>query len=416
MGESPISTSLESVRRLTMVKQHLAGELPAGSPGDAIISVIRDVGYIQWDPITIVAPSHEIALWSRVGPFRRSDLDRLLWDEKKLFEHWTHAASIVLLEDYPLYYSLMRRYPESLSKSWGGWKARARRFLAAHDELRKRVLRELKRGPLQLNEFKDYVQTRRSQDGWTSGSDVSAMLSHLQMLGEVMIVGRDGNRNIWGLSEQFLPSWVERKELSADEAEREGALRTIQALGTASPSEINLYLLRGRYLNLRSVLRRLEEESTIHRIHVEGLAGRDERYILDRDVPLLEPLGSDAWEPRMSLLAPFDNLLGVRERTRRLFGFDYVLEQFLPKGKRKFGTYVLPIVWGDRFIGRIDPLMDRRNDKLLINSVHAERGAPTDEEISSKIGETIAHLGEFLGAKDVVYTSRVPKAWKKSLR
>ncbi len=380
------------------------------------MSVIRDIGYVQWDPITIVAPSHILALWSRVRNFRPSDLDRLLWDEKKLFEHWSHAASIVLAEDYPLHYSMMRRYPESLSKSWGGWRTRARKFLAEHAELRKKILSELRKGPLQLSQFENYARTKRSEDGWTSGSDVSTMLSHLQMRGEVMVVGHDGNRNIWGLSEQFLPSWVERKELSADEAEREAALRTIRALGTASPSEINLYFLRGRYLNLREVLRRLEEGSTIHRVHVTGLGGRDERYIHDLDIPLLESLNSDRWQPRMSLLAPFDNLVSARQVTRKLFGFDYVLEQFLPKSKRKHGTYVLPILWGDRFIGRVDPQMDRRSEKLLINSVHAEPRAPRDKEVSSKIAETIERLGDFLGAKEVVYSARVPSAWKNSLR
>lgn len=416
LSETAISTSLEGARRLTVTKQHLAGKLPTGSAKEAIVSVIRDLGYVQWDPISVVAPSHVLALWSRVRNFRVSDLDRLLWDEKKLFEHWSHAASIVLTEDYPLFHSMMRRYPESLSKSWGGWRARARKFLAEHTDLRKKILHELKKGPLQLSQFENYVRTKRSEDGWSTGSDVSAMLFHLQMRGEVMIVGHDGNRNIWGLSEQFLPSWAETNELSADEAEREGAQRTIRALGTASPSEINLYFLRGRYLNLRKALGRLEGESAIHRVHITGLGGKNERYIDDRDLPLLESLNSDGWEPRMSLLAPFDNLLSARQLTRKLFGFAYVLEQFLPKDKRKHGTYVLPILWGDRFIGRVDPQMDRRTEKLHINSIHAEPGVPGGEEVSSEIAETIAHLGEFLGAKEVVYTARVPKAWKNSLR
>lgn len=242
------------------------------------------------------------------------------------------------------------------------------------------------------------------------------MLFHLQMGGEVMVVGHQGNQKIWGLSEKFLPSWVDRKELSEQEAEREAAQRTIRALGTASPSEINFYFLRGRYLNLRKALERLQEESTIHRVHVTGLGGRDERYVHDLDIPLLESMNSDAWQPRMSLLAPFDNLLCVRTRTNRIFGFDYVHENYLPQNKRKFGTYVLPILWGDRFIGRVDPQMDRRNEKLLINSVHAEPGAPNDKEVSLKIGETIGNLAEFLGAKEVVYTARVPKAWRNSLR
>jgi len=77
---------------------------------------------------------------------------------------------------------------------------------------------------------------------------------------------------------------------------------------------------------------------------------------------------------------------------------------------------VLPILWGDTFIGRVDPAMDRRNEKLLINSIHAEPGAPSDQEASLEIGETIEHLAEFLGAKEVVYTARVPKAWRNSLR
>jgi len=379
-----------------------------------IVSVIRDLGFVQWDPVDVVAPSHLITLWSRVGKFRMSDLDRLLWDDKKLFEHWSHAASIVLTEDYPLFYSLMKRYPESLSKSWGGWKARARKWLAENKGLRKKILNELGKGPLRLSEFEDHARGKRSADGWTSGSDVSTALFHMQMSGDVMVVGHEGRQNIWGLSETFLPSWVARNELPEQEVEREGAERTIRALGTASPSEINRYFLRGRYLDLKKALERLQEESTVHRVHVTGLGG--ERYIHDRDVQLLESMNSRVWQPRMSLLAPFDNLLAVREGTSRLFGFDYVHENFLPKNKRKFGTYVLPILWGDRFIGRVDPKMDRENERLVVNSIHAEPGAPKDKEVALKIRGTIENLAEFLGAKEVEYTARVPKAWRNSLR
>ena len=397
-----------------MTKQHLAGKVPTGPATEMIVSVIRDLGFVQWDPVDVVAPSHLITLWSRVGKFRMSDLDRLLWDDKKLFEHWSHAASIVLTEDYPLFYSLMKRYPESLSKSWGGWKARARKWLAENKGLRKKILNELGKGPLRLSEFEDHARGKRSADGWTSGSDVSTALFHMQMSGDVMVVGHEGRQNIWGLSETFLPSWVARNELPEQEVEREGAERTIRALGTASPSEINRYFLRGRYLDLKKALERLQEESTVHRVHVTGLGG--ERYIHDRDVQLLESMNSRVWQPRMSLLAPFDNLLAVREGTSRLFGFDYVHENFLPKNKRKFGTYVLPILWGDRFIGRVDPKMDRENERLVVNSIHAEPGAPKDKEVALKIRGTIENLAEFLGAKEVEYTARVPKAWRNSLR
>ncbi len=379
--------------------------------------MVRDLTFVQWDPIEVVAPSHVLSLWNRVGNFRLSDLDRLLWEDKKLFEHWANfAAAIVLTEDYPVYYSMMKRYPESLGKSWGAQKVRARKFLAEHRELSKSIMNQLKKGPLQLTQFKEYGRTKRSADGWNSGSDVSTTLFHLEMGGEVMVVGHQGNRNIWGLSGEFLPSWVERKELAEEEVERLAAQRAIRALGTASPPEINYYFPRGRYQNLRKALESLQEDYVIHRVRVTEYQGREKRYIHDLDIKLLESMNDDAWEPRVSLLPPFDNLISGRSRTNTVFGFDYSHEMFLPQNKRKFGYYVLPILWGDRFIGRVDPLMDRRNEKLLINSVRAEPGAPGDKEISTKIAETIDRLGEFLGAKEVVYTARVPAAWRNSLR
>ena len=416
LGETAISTSLEGARRLAVTKQHLAGTLPSRASGDQLLAIVRDLAFVQWDPISVVAPSHVISLWSRVGGVRPSDLDRLLWDEKSLFLCWTPIASIVPTEDYPLHYSLLWWYPVSLSNSGGAQRERARRFLAEHKELRRTILRELKDGPLLLNQFKAYHRAGRSPDRWTSGNEVSLMLSHLQMSGDVMVVGHEGNQNQWGVSQAFLPSWAERKELPEQEVELMAAQRAIRALGTASPSEIHYYFVRGRYLNLRQALKRLLDTSLIHRVHVAGLGGRDERYVHDEDVPILESMDADAWQPRMSLLAPFDNLICGRDRTNRLFGFDYVHEQFLPKSRRKFGSYVLPILCGDRFIGRVDPQMDRINERLLINSVHAERGVRRDQELSSEIAETIERFGEFLGAKEVVYSARVPTAWRSSLR
>jgi uncharacterized protein len=379
--------------------------------------VVRDLAFVQWDPIEVVAPSHVLSLWNRLGNFRLSDLDRLLWDERKLLQHWANmAASVVLTEDYPLYYSMMKRYPDSLSNSWGRQKKEAAKFLAEHGPLGKSIQNQLKKGPMLLTEFREYVRTRRISDGWSSGSDVRNMLFHLEMSGKVMVTGHQGIQNIWGLPEQFLPGWAEKVVLSEQEVERETAQRAIRALGTASPAEINYYYMRGRYQNLKGALESLQSESRIHRVHVKGFQGRDERYIHDLDVKLLDSLEEGAWQPRVSLLPPFDNLINGRGRTNTVFGFDYSHEMFLPQNKRKYGYYVLPILWGERLIGRVDPLMDRRNGKLLINSVHAEPGAPGDKEAASKIGEKIEQMAEFLGAKEVSYSARVPAAWKGYLR
>lgn len=413
MGRETISATLTEIRRLAVARQHLAGRRMNRPSTEDIVSLIRDLPYVQWDPVTVVAQSHIISLWSRLGNFRASDLDRLMWHDRKVLLRWTPIAFLVLTEDYPIYYSLMKRYPESLTKSWGNHIPRARQFLAEHRELRKRMLGELKRGPLQPTQFQDYVRTKRSADGWGSGSDVSNMLFHMHMSGEVMVVGREGNHNIWGLTEEFLPAWAIRKELSEEEFEWEAAQKAIRGLGTGVFREVRYYFPPGRYQNLKATLTKLEEESVIHPVKVDGLGGKDKRYIHDRDVPLLESVSTGGWEPRMSLLPPFDNML---RQHSRVFGFDYVLEQFLPKEKRRHGTYVLPILWGERFIGRIDPKLDKKEEKLVINSVHAEPGAPGGKEISSMVRETIERLSDFVGAKEVVYDGPVPEAWKSGLR
>ncbi len=416
MASRTVSAPIESIRRLAVTNQCLSGFRRAKADDEAILAAVKKTCYIQWDPISVIAPSHVIALWARLGSFRLSSLEKLMWKEKKLFLHWTPIATVVLTEDYPLYYSLMKRYPESLTRSWGSQAARAKKFLVEHKSLRKSILSELKNGPMQLTQFQHYVRSKRSEDGWSSGSDVSTMLYHLHMSGEVMVVGHEGNQNVWGLSEEFLPGWTERRTLPQDEVEREAALRTIGAMGAASPSEIYRYFIRGRFKNLKGAIQSLLDDSMIHRIDIPGQRSRDGFFIRDQDVALLQEMETDTWQPRMTLLAPFDNMVAVRDWTKRVFAFGYVHEQFLPREKRRYGTFVLPILWGDRIIGRVDPRMDADSGKFVVNTVHAEPGAPDSKEVATEIADTIRLFSEFLGADEVLYSSMVPHAWKSVLR
>ena len=415
MSPEILTTSVTAVRRLAVTKQRLGGRLPSRVTPSTLVSVVRDLAFVQWDPVTTVAPSHLLSFWARVGDFRTEILDRLLWKEKSLFLHWTPIASIVLSEDYPLYLSLMKRYPESLGKGWGSQREDAKRFLASHAALRRRILSGLKPGPRTTGDFKEHEETKRDDGDWGSGSDLAEMLFHLLMRGEIMVVGHRGAQNLWGLTDEFLPGWVNRDELSEADAERAAAQRAIRALGTATPREITLHFPRGRYAHLKATLADLQNESKICRIAVDGFGGRDERYVHCDDLHLLDSLAGDAFEPRLSLIPPFDNLLYSQAGTKRLFGFDYIREQFLPKEKRKYGTYVLPIVWGENMIGRVDPRLDKESGTLHINAVYAERGAPVDREVAEALGETISRLGKFVGARRVVYSSRVPAGWKQSL-
>ena len=268
-----------------------------------------------------------------------------------------------------------------------------------------------KRGPLAANEFQDYVASKRS-DGWTSASDVSRMLFHLLLLGEAMVFGRRGNQNLWGLAVDFLPDWVDKKVLSQQEFEREAAQKALRALGTATAREIHYYFPRARYLQLEETLKGLKEESKIRRVHVKELGARDERYIHEEDVPAIESVVSDEWEPRMTFLAPFDNLIADHSRAGRLFGFDYVHENFLPKEKRKFGTFVYPILYGDRLIGRADLLREKAAQNLRVIGLFAEPAAPKNSKVLSKLWDTLTDLAGFLGAREVLYPARFPSDWE----
>ena len=156
-----ITTTLESARRLAVVKQRLSGKLHGRPNSDDILEVTRSLGCLQLDPISAVAPSQLIVLWSRLGNFDTSELERLLWDEKKLFEYWAHQASIVLMEDYPLYYYMMRKYPNMYLRSFGPvWKERVKKWINKNSELKNYVLTELmQRGPLMSRQFEDKTRT-----------------------------------------------------------------------------------------------------------------------------------------------------------------------------------------------------------------------------------------------------------------
>jgi len=411
-----ITTTLENASRLAVAKQHLAGKRPSKPDPDCILRVTRDLGCLQLDPISTVAPSHLIVLWSRLGNFDTTDLDNLLWRDKKLFEYWAHQASIVMMEDYPLYYSLMRSHPEMLASQGSVWRQRIDKFLSANAKLRDHILSELrKRGPLLSREFEDKTRVKGSL-GWGSWGDVSRMMFHLFLRGEVMVVGREGKQKLYGLSEDFLPSWVSKKKLSAEEVEYLAVQRSLRALGMANSSEISWHFLRKRYPKLKTTMKQLVADEKIIPIDItDGRVEKAQRYIHSDDVERLEELQSGEWQPRVSLLSPFDNLFCDRARTKLLFNFDYTIEIYTPASKRKFGYYVLPILYGDKFIGRLDPVMDRKNGKLIIKAVHAERHAPKDKDTSREIRDSVEQLSEFLGAKEVVYSHKVPTYWQSHL-
>ncbi len=410
-----ITTTLEAVKRLTLSKQFLAGNTPDGPFNNKLKTIMRNTGYIQWDPVTIVAPSHLISIWSRIGKFGLTELDKMMWKDKEAIFIWSPIAWIVLTEDYPIFHSLMKRYPDSMRRGWASHAVSARKFLDSHYELKQKVLGKLKEGPAETGQFRDYGSRKKSPDGWSFGNEVNELLFHLHMSGEVMVSGHSANQNIWILTDDFLPKWADRTIFSTEDLEKIGAQRALRALGVASEADIYRYFVRGRYTNLREILRQLVEDGKVVKVRIEGQTKDKPLYLLSEDKRTLDSIMSDRWEPRLNLISPFDNIITLRDRTQRMYNFNYILEQFVPKEKRKFGTYVLPIMWGSDFVGRIDVKLNKNQKTLNINGVFSEPGYDKEPTIGIKLSEKIGEFSEFLSVEKILYGEKKPEKWKKYL-
>jgi hypothetical protein len=303
--------SVEEARRIAIRAQGL--DRPAGS----VLETVRRLGFLQLDPISSVAPPQHLVLWSRLGAFDAAELERLLWEERKLVE-WN--AYLYPSEDLPILRALMRRRDRGIDRRIIGW-------LKEHAAFRRYVLKELReRGPLLSRDIEDAPDHRREQHRWWGQRKMGLMLECLSARGEVAVVGRRGKQRVWDLAERWYP---ETETLPIAKARRLYEEKRFQALGVK--------LQRGRLL-----------------AHPDAQDG--------------------AVPERVTFLSPFDQLIHNRARTEALWDFYYRLEMYVPAAKREYGYYVLPILRGDRLVGRIEPVYDRKTRTLDVKRLWWEPG------------------------------------------
>ena len=329
--------SLAQARRIAVRAQLLDGS------ATGVLDTVRRLGFLQIDPIATVATPQQLVLWSRLGPHDVAELDRLLWRERKLFE-W--GAFIRPIEDFPLILAHMRRRRTGKY----AWERRGAEFLRKNTGFRRYVLRELeRRGPLLSRELLDSSVRTWKSHGWHGNRNVTVMLELLEGRGQVAVVGRRGGHRLWDLAERWFPK-VDPPPL--DEAERILAEKRWRSLGV--------------------------------------------RLARNGDWEVHPDAASEPVPARTTFLSPFDRLVYDRDRAEALWGFRYRLEMYVPKAKREYGYYVLPILRGDRLIGRIDPVFDRKSGVLRVNSVHWEPGVkPTS------LQKQLRSLAKFIGAGSI---------------
>ena len=410
--DKPLTISRTLARQIAVTAQYLAGPWP-NCDAEGVMEVINQLGCLQLDPINVVARSHLLVLWSRLGNYDPALLDTLLWQEHRLFEYWAHAASIVLTADYPIHQMKMRSYAKDNSN--GSQHVRA--WMEQNDTLRTTILNDLyQRGPLRSRDFEDTSVAAWQSSGWTHGRNVSRMLDFLWIQGHILVAGRKGIEKWWDLAERCLPAWVSYDPLPEHEVVSRAAQKSLRALGVATERHITEHFTQGRYPGLSSILAELEEEGQIVRVHIHDQDGElpGTWFIHTDTLPMLEQLTA-TWEPRTTLLSPFDNLICNRRRTQLLFDFSYQSEIYTPKDKRRFGYYVMPILHGNRLIGRIDPALNRAQKTLVINAIHIEPNVPITSEMGHAVSNAIQELAHFLNAMSINYCQQVPQEWKHLL-
>ncbi len=408
-----LSLTPAEVRRLAVTSQRLAGPPPVADRA-AVLDIVRQLRCLQLDPISVVARTQLLVLWSRLGQFDPALLEELL-AERTLFEYWAHCASLVLTEDYQIHAWMMRGYLDGSSV----WASRQHDWLTEHAELRAAILERLgSAGPLLAQELVDLDQAPRRDSRWSSGRVLHRMLDHLWFGGEIMVADRQGTHRRWDVADRCLPPWTPRDELSEREVVRRAAAHALRALGVARPQQIRLHFTRGRYPALAAVIKELVAEGEVLPVKIAAAgAGWGGGWLVHRDtLPLLERLRTGGWATRTTLLSPFDNLICDRQRTELVWDFRFRIEIYVPAAQRQYGYYVLPILHGDTLIGRVDAAVDRKASRLVVKALYAEPGAPDDPATGAAVGAALAGLAQFVGAATVDYAGVVPAAWAAPLR
>ncbi len=402
-------------RRLAVMAQRLAGPRPPATKS-GILEIFRALNCVQIDPIRAVERTQLLVLWSRLGSFDPALLESLQSEDRAIFEAWAHCASLVLTEDYPL-------FARAMGEGYTGdsvWHGRIREWMAANAALQTHIMERLHaEGPLATGDFEDIAAVPwDSNSGWNTGRNVARMLDFLYGSGHVLAVGRRANQKLWHLADAWLHEWMDHEPWSEEEVVRQSAQRSLQALGIATQPQINNHFIRKRYPTLGKRLVEMVDEGVI----VPAAIVDDERgewpgpwYIHRQTLPLLDAIRNGGWQPRTVLLSPFDNLICDRNRTEQFFDFYYRIEIYVPAAKRQYGYYVLPILHGDRLIGRMDSKMDRKTKTYRIEAIYPEHESDVNAESGAAIADTVRELATFIGAKKIAVSDAVPSAWRAAL-
>jgi uncharacterized protein YcaQ len=341
---SDVRLKLVAERQLTRTEARRiavrAQLLEKDRPGD-LLGVVDRLTFLQLDPTAAIAPSADLVAWSRLGgTYEPAHLQDALERDRALFEHHAQPtetepviAMVRPMADLGLFLADM-----AALRSSGDARAR---WIDANRRFRQRLLDQLRdSGPLSSRDIPDASEVPWKSSGWTNERNVTRMLEFLAARGEIAIAARQGRVRLWDLAERIYPASM--AVVPRNEAHRIRDARRLRALGIARPALVG------------------EAGTTVE---VEATVGP---WRVDPEA------SAEKFDGRTALLSPFDRLVHDRARARDLFEFDYLLEMYKPKDKRRWGYFALPVLHEDQLVGKVDAIVDRAASVLHVNAIHPD--------------------------------------------
>lgn len=398
--------SSELTRRMALHAQLLDGhaDIPLGKEG--IARIIERLGYVQIDTIAVIQRAHHHTLWSRAADYDAPLLHDLQAQDRRVFEYWGHAMSYLPMKDYRYYRPRMQHFVHSKSPGM-------QRRLQICGHLLQPILDRIRQeGPVASKDFDALPHEKGGT--WWDWKPAKIALELLLWRGEVMVTERRSFQKIYDLTERVLPEEIDTRIPSEVELEEFCVRRALGAYGIAREKDIYTFLqMNSTYTNNANMLKQLADAGEIIPVTIEHHNGA-EYYTFPET--LEKSANFSQHPPGLFFLSPFDNLIIRRERLKHLFGFEYALECYLPAKKRTYGYFVVPILWGDRFVGRFDPKADRKTKTLILRNLLLESDTEEFDALLPLLAQKFREFARFNQCEQVVVEQTTPKTLKKNLK
>jgi uncharacterized protein len=398
----PVQIDADHARRFLVTRHLLAPARSLPAMPESVLDVVDRLGLLQFDPLEVPgARNHDLTLHARIGGYRREWCDQWLYGEdRRLVELYNKSLNLLPMRELPHYSISWKRSSEYYTD----------RIFKEQGDVAKAILRGLKtHGPQSTAAFSEHGH---AVDWWWAPTRASrAVMEALFVTGRIGIARRDGNRRYYDLMERLVPPALLKKKESEEDAMTHRLLSRYRAVGltTWSGTQAEVMYSAGTTAERARRTERLVDEGRLIPVDVESL--KRTRYIIAEEEPMLDATAlPTALTPSVSFLAPLDPLIWDRRMLRELWGFDYLWEVYVPLAKRKWGYYVLPILYGDRFIGRIEPRLDRKAGSLNILGVWFEPGFEpmASPGFIEALAEALDAYRDFVGATTVAWPRTRP--------